>query len=183
MSRLIAFLRAINAGGNRTVKMEALRQVFTALGFAEVTTVMASGNVVFETAVKNTRALERKIEKRLREALGYEVETFIRTDKELAQIAAYRPFRPSELDATAECNVIFLAEALDEGLKCRVRALRTDTHEFRAHGREIYWLRRKRPDGAAFSTVPLEKALGKPFTVRGSRTVLKIALEYCAGKK
>ena len=69
MSRFIAFLRAINIAGGRTVKMESLRQVFESLGFSGVATFIASGNVVFETTTKNTRTLERKIEKRLREAL------------------------------------------------------------------------------------------------------------------
>src|SRR5258708_37862568 len=107
MSRFIAFLRAINVGGGRTVKMESLRQVFESLGFSGVATFIASGNVVFEKTAKNTRTLERKIEKRLREALGFEVATFIRTDAELAEVANYKPFRQSESDADADFNIVF----------------------------------------------------------------------------
>lgn len=69
MSRFIAFLRAINVGGH-TVKMNDLRQLFEFLGFSGVETFIASGNVVFETASRNARALERKIEKKLGEVLG-----------------------------------------------------------------------------------------------------------------
>ncbi len=79
MSRCIAFLRAINVGGH-TVKMDDLRRLFESLGFTRGETFIASGNVVFETTSKNTTALERKIEKKLRDALGYEVATFIMTD-------------------------------------------------------------------------------------------------------
>ena len=111
MSRFIAFLRAINVGGH-TVKMEHLRQLFESLGFSGVETFIASGNVVFQTTSKNVRALERKIERRLQDALGYEVATFIRTDAELAEIANYQPFRRSDLDAVA-LNVAFLADPLD----------------------------------------------------------------------
>jgi uncharacterized protein (DUF1697 family) len=68
MPRYIAFLRAINVGGH-TVKMDVLRQHFAALGFSNVETFIASGNVVFETTAKNTRTLEQKIEKHLRAAL------------------------------------------------------------------------------------------------------------------
>ena len=100
MPRFIAFLRAINVGGH-TVKMDDLRQLFEALGFSGVETFIASGNVVFETTARNTKVLEGKIERRLREALGYEVATFIRTDAELADIANYTPFRQSDLDAAA----------------------------------------------------------------------------------
>src|SRR6266545_8287478 len=130
MSRFIAFLRAINVGGGRTVKMDPLRQLFESLGFSGVTTFIASGNVVFETTTKNAKTLERKIEQRLREALGYDVAAFIRTDAELAEIANYQPFRQSEIDAAAEFNIIFLAETLDEKVTQKVLALRTDTDEF-----------------------------------------------------
>lgn len=182
MTCYIAFLRAINVGHGRTMKMESLRQLFESLGFSGVATFIASGNVVFETATKDTQMLERKIEKRLQKALGYQVATFIRTDAELAEIAAYKPFPQSESDAAAEFNVIFLAEALDRQLKQKVMALTTDTDKFHVHGREIYWLRRPRSSGSAFSTVPLEKILDRPFTIRGSKTVAKIVLKYCSSK-
>ena len=66
MFRFIAFLRAINVGGGRTVKMQSLRQVFDSLGFSKVATFIASGNVVFETTTKETKAFERTIEKALK---------------------------------------------------------------------------------------------------------------------
>jgi uncharacterized protein (DUF1697 family) len=182
MSRFIAFLRAINVGGGRTVKMDSLRQLFESLGFSGVTTFIASGNVVFETTTKNAKTLERKIEQRLREALGYDVAAFIRTDAELAEIANYQPFRQSEIETAAEFNIIFLAETLDEKVTQKVLALRTDTDEFQVHGREIYWLRRKKQGESTFSTLPLEKTLGRPFTIRGAKTVKKMAVKYASPK-
>jgi uncharacterized protein (DUF1697 family) len=181
MSRFIALLRAINVGGARTVKMEFLRQLFESLGFSEVATFIASGNVVFETTAKDPRALESKIEKRLQEGLGYDVVVFIRTDAELAEIANYEPFRQSEMDS-ADLNILFLADKLDDKSERKVRALSTDTDEFCVRGREIYWLRRRQPDGAAFTTVPLEKTLGRPFTIRGAKTVKRMAEKYCSAK-
>ena len=53
MPRYIAFLRAINVGGHNTVKMDFLRQLFESLGFSNVETFIASGNIVFETTSKN----------------------------------------------------------------------------------------------------------------------------------
>lgn len=57
MQRYIAFLRAINVGGH-TVKMDRLREIFEALGFSNVETFIASGNVVFETTARDPAALE-----------------------------------------------------------------------------------------------------------------------------
>ena len=80
MSRYITLLRAINVGRGRTVKMEVLRQLFGSFGFSKITTFIASGNVIFETSTKSIKSLEKRIEKRLEEALGYEVAAFIRTE-------------------------------------------------------------------------------------------------------
>jgi uncharacterized protein (DUF1697 family) len=177
MSRCIAFLRAINVGGH-TAKMDDLRQLFQSLGFSGVETFLASGNVVFEATSRNTKALEKKIEKKLQEALGYEVATFIRTDTELADIANYKPFPKSALDAAAALNIAFLADPLDDASKQKLMALRTDIDDFDVHGREIYWLCRKKQSESTFSNAVLEKALGRPSTLRGANTVAKIAAKY-----
>ena len=49
--RFIAFLRALNVGGH-VVKMDALKRHFERLGFADVETFIASGNVVFSARLK-----------------------------------------------------------------------------------------------------------------------------------
>ena len=182
MFRFIAFLRAINVGRGRTVKMQSLRQVFESLGFFRVATFIASGNVIFETKTRDTKTLERKIEERLREVLGYEVPTFIRREAELVKIANYQPFRQSKLDADVHINIILLADKLNQKVKKQVRELRTNTDAFEVHGREIYWLRRRKQNGAPFSTVPLGKTLGRDFTVRGANTIKEIASKYCPSK-
>ena len=182
MFRFIAFLRAINVGGGRTVKMQSLRQIFESLGFFNVATFIASGNVVFETTTKRTETLERMIEKALKEALGYEVRTFVRGEDELAKIDNYRPFPGSKFDETWQSNIIFLADNLNTKLKQNVKALRTKTDAFEVHGREVYWRRRRKQNGALSSTVPLEKILGPAFTVRGANTIKRIVSEYRPSK-
>ncbi|MGB8804275.1 MAG: DUF1697 domain-containing protein, partial [Chthoniobacterales bacterium] len=182
MFRFIAFLRAINVGGGRTVEMQSLRQIFESLGFFNVATFIASGNVVFETTTKRTETLERKIENALKEALGYEARTFVRGEDELAKIANHRPFPGSKFDETWQSNIIFLADNLNNKLKRGMYALRTKTDEFEVHGREVYWRRRRKQNGALFSTVPLEKILGPAFTVRGANTIKRIVSKYCPSK-
>ena len=180
MSRFFAFLRAINVGRGRTVKMQSLRRVFESLGFCRVATFIASGNVIFETMTKRSKTLERKIEKALQKTLGYEVRTFIRGEAELAKIAKHRPFPQSKFDDTWQTNIIFLAEKLNQKVKQNVEVLRTNTDAFEVYGQEIYWLRRRKRNGGLFSTVPLEKILGRAFTVRGADTIKRIASKYCS---
>ncbi len=177
MTRYIAFLRAINVGGH-TVKMDALRAIFESLGFSNIETFIASGNVIFETSSKDHKALEGKIEKKLKEALGYEVVTFIRTDAELAAIAAYKPFKKSELDAAMALNVAFLADPLDASSKKKLITLKTDIDDFHAHGREIYWLCLKKQSESTFSNVLFEKMTGLRATFRGINTIRKMTGKY-----
>lgn len=162
--------------------MEHLRRLFESLGFSGVETFIASGNVAFQTPATNVKALERKIENKLREALGYEVATFIRTDAELADIANYRPFRQSDLDAAAALNIAFLADAPHDQSRQKLRALRTEIDDFHVHGREVYWLCRKRQSESTFSNAVLEKILGRQSTLRGASTIKKLAARYSSFK-
>jgi uncharacterized protein (DUF1697 family) len=177
MPRYVAFLRAINVGG-RNVKMNFLCQLFESLGFSNVEAFIASGNIVFETQSRSARSLERKIEDRLREALGYEVAAFVRTDAELAAVARHKPFRQSDPDAAQALNIAFLAVMPDDESKRRLMALRTDVDDFHIHGREIYWLCRMRQSESRISNAVLEKALGQKTTLRGANTIRRMAAKY-----
>lgn len=176
MPRYIAFLRAINVGGH-TVKMDALRELFEALGFEQVETFIASGNVIFETTETDTAALERRIETHLQAALGYAVATFLRTDAEVAAIAAHQPFPPAETAATG-LYIGFMAESLDDAAVATVLAFATDIDAFHVHEREIYWACRARQSESTFSNAVLERALRRPATWRNLNTVQRLAAKY-----
>ena len=81
--------------------MDHLREIFESMGFTNVETFIASGNVIFESKSKDAGKLEKMIEKKLGEALGFEVATFIRSDSELADIANYKPFPKPQMDSAA----------------------------------------------------------------------------------
>jgi uncharacterized protein (DUF1697 family) len=143
MSQFTAFSRGINVGGNRTVTMEKLHRVFESLGYSGVATFIASENVVFGTASKDTAALERKIETGLLHALSYEVATFIRTDAELSRVAEYKAFDPSRLTPPDEIYIVFLKNTPDKATIEKLSSLRIEADSFHCYGREVYWLRRK----------------------------------------
>jgi uncharacterized protein (DUF1697 family) len=178
MSKHIAFLRAINVGGHN-VKMDVLRQLFESIGFSNIETFVASGNVIFDAKAGNAKTLEKKIETCLHETLGYEVATFIRTDAEVAEIAKYKPFPQPQLDASMALNIGFLADALSDSTTQKLMSLQTDIDNFHVHGREIYWLCKKKQSDSKISNVALEKALRVKSTLRGANTVNKLAEKYC----
>jgi len=69
MIRYITFLRAINVGGQKLIKMEALARIFTSAGFKNVRTFIQSGNVIFDSRSGNAAALGKKIKRTLRHAI------------------------------------------------------------------------------------------------------------------
>ena len=164
--------------GGHTVKMDLLRQLFEKAGFSSVETFIASGNLTFVSKSTEAKVLENKIEKLLREALGYEAATFIRTESELAEISKYRPFSQAAMDKAAALNVAFLKDPLDGQSKQKLMTLRTDIDDFHVHGREMYWSCQKHQSDSTFSNGLLEKTLGIQSTLRGINTIRKIAAKY-----
>ncbi len=173
MTKYIAFLRAINVGGHN-VKMSELKSLFESLGVSKVETFIASGNVVFETAAKDTAKLEKKIEALLKESLGYDMSTFLRTPLEVAAVAKYKAFKVRG----EALNIAFIAEPLDKEATQKLMTLKNDIDDFHVHGREVYWLCQIKQSESKFSNVLLEKTIGRRATFRGINTIQKMAEKY-----
>jgi uncharacterized protein (DUF1697 family) len=178
MPRAFAFLRAINVGG-RTVRMEQLRAVFERMGFAGVETFIASGNVVFDAGRQAAVLLERRIEVGLREALGYDVETFVRSSRELAEIVGREAFDPAEAAAAHAVYVLLLSKPLQAAARDRLLAAQTATDEFRVFDRDVYWLCRVPVSDSPLSGPLLGKLLdGGKATSRNLKTMRRLAAKY-----
>src|SRR2546426_33519 len=92
MTTYIAFLRGINLG-KRNVKSDQLRSIFSDMGFENVRTYIASGNVLFDSKEKAAEKLTKQIEQTLEDKLGYNVITFLRSEGELESILENNPFK------------------------------------------------------------------------------------------
>lgn len=93
MTRYVSLLRGINVGGIN-IKMADLGRVFTDLGFDDVRTVLASGNVLFSSDSTDIVALKSDIEAALRAVFGYEAWVFVLSIERLARIVESYPFDP-----------------------------------------------------------------------------------------
>lgn len=174
MTRYVAFLRAINVVG-RIVKMDHLRGLFEALGFENVSTFIASGNVIFETREKDGAKLEKRIAAHLEADLGYRVDTFVRTIQETAEIAKRCPFVPKKKEDSA--YVAFLHEPLNAAGKAALVAAKNKMNDFAAIGSEVYWLRLNRDD-SIFLKGSIEKVINRPVTVRNMTSIHKLVIKY-----
>jgi uncharacterized protein (DUF1697 family) len=177
MERYVAFLRGMNLGGRR-IKNDELRAEFEQLGFADVATFRASGNVIF-TGDGKASALAERIEVGLGEALGYEVPVFLRTGAEVAAIASHQPFAAKLVAASkGKLQVSLLLEKPTAAARGEVLALAGDEDLLAIEGRELYWL----PSGGTIDSEldlkAIAAALG-PATMRTMGTIEQIAARHC----
>jgi uncharacterized protein (DUF1697 family) len=140
MTIYVALLRGIMPM-NPNMKSEKLKGVFKSLGFKNVVTVIASGNVVFETNSKNIRALETKIEKALPKQLGFTSTTIIRSQEDLKSLVKKDPFKGIE-DKSPNYLVVTFFKNREEELCTVIDLSSKKTPEFmrqleKKHGKQI----------------------------------------------
>ncbi|HJZ38109.1 MAG TPA: DUF1697 domain-containing protein [Solirubrobacterales bacterium] len=180
MERYVAFLRGINLG-NRRVKSPELIGHFEAMGFGDVATFRASGNVVFVDPAGDTEPkVQARVEAGLEEALGYEVATFLRSAKEVAAIAARDPFDAKAIKASkGKPQVVLLGRKPGAKAKKALEEITPDGDLMVVEGRELHWLPTVGLSETDLDTKALDAAVGKG-TTRTAGTIEAIAAKYCA---
>jgi uncharacterized protein (DUF1697 family) len=177
MPRYVAFLRGINLGRRRVV-MSRLVAVFKRMGFGRVETFIASGNVLFDADTADTGALETKISAALKSALGYEVDTFVRTTEAVAKIARTKIF-PEDGEEGVIIHVAFLNQKLPAAVARKLAAVRTDVDAFRVKDREYYWRCRIRTSESEVWSLPEVRALRLPtVTMRNMTSIRKLVARH-----
>jgi len=177
MERYAAFLRGMNLGGRR-IKNDELRLPFEALGFDDVATFRASGNVVFGADEGDADELTTKIEATLAEELGYAVPVFLRSADELLAIAVHDPFKPGQVEASAgKLQVALLPVKPTAKARKEALALASDEDRLAIRGRELFWLPSGGISDSALDLKTIESLLG-PWTMRTMGTVEQIAAKH-----
>jgi uncharacterized protein (DUF1697 family) len=178
MDRYVAFLRGMNLGGRR-IKNEELRRHFEEMGFEEVATFRASGNVIFATPQREPEGrLAERVEAGLGERLGYEVPVFLRSVEEVAAIAGREPFDAKAVaESKGKLQVSFLGKKPSAAAKKKALALATDEDLLAIEGRELYWLPSGGISESDLDLKAIDAALG-PGTIRTMGTVEQIAAKY-----
>ena len=174
MTQFVALLRGVNVGGI-TIKSADLRALFDELGFADVRTVLASGNVTFTSAKRESHgALKGHIEQALRDRFGYDAWIVLVTREELERAADGFPFDAD--DESRQPWVIFASEAgiVDELTRFADEA-DPDVDPLAAGDGVVYW----NPVKGTTVDTPFAKLLAKPkykplTTNRNLRTLRKI---------
>ncbi|MFB0833842.1 DUF1697 domain-containing protein [Arthrobacter halodurans] len=174
MTTFAVFLRGINVGGVR-IAMKDLRQVLTEAGYGNVTTLLASGNVVLSAQSSDPARVKSHIETILREAFGYEAWVIVKTPAEIAEIAAGYPFVPPDDGVPRHAYAVLTtgaATAREAAAECPAPS---PGERYAARGDVLYW---EVPKGSSLDTnvaKQLARARYKPLaTTRNLNTLHKV---------
>jgi len=172
-TRHVALLRGVNVNGI-TIKSADLKALFVELGFGAVRTVLASGNVLFDTSESDSAALRTRIEQALRKRFGYDAWIVLLTQKTVAEVAAGYPFE--RIDEERHPYIVFGSDAamLDEIVE-KAGTVDADVEQLKRGKGVLYW---QCPRGESLDT-PVAKLLAKTrykssTTTRNLRTVEKL---------
>ncbi|HXN09230.1 MAG TPA: DUF1697 domain-containing protein [Candidatus Acidoferrales bacterium] len=171
----IAMLRGINVLGHKTIKMESLRASFEALGFRNVKTYIASGNVIFQTAKNSSLNLSKKIGDRISRDFGFPVSIVLITSKDLQKVVQRNPFAQKKAIDASRLHVTFFAELPAKTAWKNLRVLPRKPDLFLAGSQEVYLYC---PDGygrTKLSNAAFERILSVVATTRNWKTVNKLS--------
>jgi uncharacterized protein (DUF1697 family) len=173
MIRYVAFLRAINVGGRKLIKMKELARFFESAGFKNVRTFIQSGNVIFHSRSGNPATVTKKIERMLKQALGYEVTVMLRTLDEIQELVRRNPFKKTPPSADVMMLVVFLAHEPKSKPNLPLLITKENLEIFEVRNRAAFILARRKKTGW-FGFPNIEKELGVAGTARNWTTVRKI---------
>jgi uncharacterized protein (DUF1697 family) len=178
MTRYAAFLRAVNLGSTNKASKEALEEAFEGAGLEDVATFRTSGNVVFSCGRESEAKLTARIEKGLRDGLGFEVPVYLRSEKQMLAIAGATPFTKKELARTAgRIQVCLLPKKPTAAVQKKVLELATDDDLLAFGDRDLFWLPKEGLMGSELDTKAAAKLTG-PQTVRTMGTIEAIAKKF-----
>ena len=133
----VALLRGINVGGIN-IKMADLARVFGDLGFQGVKTVLASGNVLFDSPSTDIPTLKKQIESSLAREFGYEAWVFVLDIPTLQAIVDNYPFEREREGWHAYAMVASEPEILEE-LSTAAAQLDASVERVAAGDGVLYW--------------------------------------------
>jgi uncharacterized protein (DUF1697 family) len=171
--RYVALLRGINVGGKTLLKMRDLKSCVEALGFEDVSTYIASGNVLFESTVRDAAKLETKIERAIEQRFRLPVKVVVLNRAAYGRIVRAIP-KSWIGDASLRANVAFVRRGTDA--RQVVRELQPDAaiEDVKAIDGAILWATKR----AAIKRGVMRKLIGgaayRELTVRSLNTTLKL---------
>jgi uncharacterized protein (DUF1697 family) len=175
METYIAILRGINVSGHKMINMKELKALLESSGFADVTTYIQSGNLIFQHKKTDEQQLVKQIEKAISGKYGFEVPVVVRTAAEWKKAADSNPFlKGKDIDAE-KLHITFLSVAPSKENLDKANTYNYEPDRFIVKGREVYIYA---PDGygnTKLNNTFFENKLKVTATTRNLKTVNKLS--------
>jgi uncharacterized protein (DUF1697 family) len=110
MKIYISILRGINVGGNRRIKMDALKQLCVRLGFVQVQTYIQSGNIIFQSILIDEIEISEVLKNAIEQEFGFDVPVITLSKIGLQNIIQANPYSKDTTKNSDFFHVTFLAE-------------------------------------------------------------------------
>ncbi len=169
MPRFVAFLRGVSP---MNAKMPALKAAFEVAGFTQVRTVLASGNVVFDTDETEEAVIERRAEAAMAREMGRSFFTIVRPVARLLEILSDPPFEAHGIPPHAKRVVSFQRAA--RAPQVPLPLAQDLASVFLCTGREVFTAYVPTDNGPVFMNL-IERAFGTELTTRTWETVARCA--------
>lgn len=118
--------------------MDALRKMYSELGFSKVESYIQSGNVIFTTSEIETQELEKMISGKTSETFGFDVLVLVLTKDELNDALIKNPYITDSLKDSANMYLTFLSVIPDKTLLDGISPNYYNPDEFLQIGKVIY---------------------------------------------
>ncbi len=173
--KYIALLRGINVGGHKKVPMAELRSLYESLKFNHVTTLLNSGNVVFEARKTSEATLIKKIEEAFQKNFGFGSNIVLRTMSDIKQLIAMAPFKSIKVDKNVRLYVTFLGSTQKSSLKLPYTSPEKDFRILKKTDREVFSVLTVKTAKSVNAMAFIEEEFGRDVTTRNWNTIQKIA--------
>lgn len=175
MEKYCAFLRGVNVNGT-SMKMTEVIEVFAEAGMQKVTTVLATGNILFSSN-KNQFELKWIIEKAMSDYFNYEAFIFLKTEKEVAEILKNNPFQKLE---DFHIYVFIGVENIDQILLEQFnQCTKSESEKGAIIDQTFYWqVEKGNTIASTLGKVLGKKSLKEKMTSRNLNTVEKIQNKF-----
>jgi uncharacterized protein (DUF1697 family) len=171
--RYVALLRGINVGGKSIVRMADLKECIEELGYDNVSTFIASGNVFFETPERAAAKLESAIERALERRFQLPITVVVRSRAEVGRIVKAIPAKWIG-DESVRVYVAFLRRTRDGRKLARELRPREGVDQLVATKSALMWAtRRDALTRSGLQKLPSSAAY-KDMTLRNLNTTLKL---------
>ena len=170
--RHVAFLRGINVGTAKRIAMADLRKVFEDLGYADVRTLLNSGNVVFTVAGKSKTDHAARAERAIASQLNITSRVTVVSGTELAEMINANPLRKTA-DNPSRLLLMVLRDHTSSTRLAPLLKQRWEPEALAVRGRAAYlWC----ANGIGVSPlwVAINRALGDGGTARNLTTMTKL---------